>query len=1029
MIVKPMRLGVLRQVSSVSGGNQLWITVLGAFDMTASDDFLTEAQLWQTVAPALGATLLDAGMPKTCTEVLVAGDVCAPEGRTARSLVVHLELGPMRKRLAAFGQRWWRHGPDGPVMTRPERFERIPLGWHNAFGGDGHAENPIGKGANARAAINRGEPVELPMIEAPDALVTDIEHRPVPAGFGPRAVDAPSRLRFAGTYDDAWLRDGFPGPGRGLDPRYHNTACPDQQTDEELRGDEQFRLTSMHPRHTDLRGHLPGFRVRAFARQGEAFRELPIRCDTVWLFPNALMGIVLCRGGLAVADKEASDVAHVLLAYERLEEARRAPAHYRTALEERTDPETAALKLLDERPLKPELLPAAVEAVEEERRALGEELNRRREQAREAAVSNALGMAGLPAPPAGLFGDDSPLDVEIPVVTPGEIERLEVDLAGLKARVDALADRVEKEGEAQLAKVGDKLARSLPEAVRGADPRVRSLIDERLSRASTKLGNSLALPAVSAPEVPDAGVGAANPGLDQLFDRAGRALNGAAGPGASAWEQSSAGVSPALRRARNRALGRVDEDDPLARARELLATQAEAVPSGPRSGGASAASAAGAGNLFDAALQAIEVSQVATETAGHGTAGKLHSTPSDPRVGYFNEIARHAATAHASSDADARPEAGLADAQNRLDEAIERLKRLNADGRRASLEPMAPDEPLSEQDSTSLGALALDLAHGTDGLKGRDLAGADLRGADLSGMDLEGIFLERAKLAGVNLARAKLSTAVLTGADLTGADLTGADLTDSNLCGATLARVVLRDACLDRAQLFRSRLDGADLSGASLTEVSLIDASLVDARLAGAFMEDVQFLKCDMSRIALDGARLNKVMVVESETAGFRAPTARFERCALIGIRGEDADLTGAEFVRSACIGNAKLGRARMQGVVSRQSGWRGADLSGADLTAARFDENDLGEAILTGACLHRASLKRAVLHKADARGANFYGANLLEAQAQQVDFSHASLHRANLYSTDLTDARLAQCDLTGTNLVLTLMTKPANAE
>ena len=194
-------------------------------------------------------------------------------------------------------------------------------------------------------------------------------------------------------------------------------------------------------------------------------------------------------------------------------------------------------------------------------------------------------------------------------------------------------------------------------------------------------------------------------------------------------------------------------------------------------------------------------------------------------------------------------------------------------------------------------------------------------------------------------------------------------------------------------------------------------------------MEDVQFLKCDMSRIALDGARLNKVMVIESETAGFRAPAARFERCALIGIRGEDADLTGAEFVRSACIGNAKLGRARMQGVVSRQSGWRGADLSGADLTAARFDENDLGEAILTGACLHRTSLKRAVLHKADARGANFYGANLLEAQAQQVDFSRASLHRANLYSTDLTDAQLAQCDLTGTNLVLTLMTKPANAE
>ena len=1029
MIVKPMRLGVLRRVSSEPNGNQLWITALGAFDMNAAGDFLTEAQLWQTVAPALGATVLDSGMPKARTEVLVAGDVCAPQGRTVSNLVVHLELGPIRKRLAAFGRRWWRHAPDGPVMTSPEPFERIPLGWRNAFGGDGHAENPIGKGAMARAAINRGEPAELPMIEAPKALITDIEQHPVPADFGPRAEDAPSRLRFAGAYDDAWLRDGFPGPGKGLDPRYYNTACSDQQTDEELQGDEPFRLTSMHPQHSDLRGRLPGFRVRAFARQGEAFRELHMRCDTVWLFPNALMGIVLYRGGLAVADKEASDVPHVLLAYERLQEPRRAPAHYRIALEERTDPEMAALKLLDERPLKPELLPEAIEAVEEERRALAEELKRRQEQAREAAVSNALGMAGLPAPPAGLFGDDSPIEVDIPVVTPGEIERLEVDLAGLKAKVDALADRVEKEGQAQLAKVGDELGRALPRAVRGADPRIRSLIDERLTQASATMGNRVSLPAVKAPEIPDAGLGAANPGLDHLFDRAGRLLEGAAGPRAAAREQTNVGVSVALRRARNRALGRADEDDPLARARELLATQAEAVPNGLQPGGGRAAPAAGGANPFDAALQAIEGTQVAAATPGRWTAEKPNSIRSDPRVGYFNEIARHAAAAHASSNADARPKAGLADARSRLDETIERLDRLNADGRRASPEPMAPDEPLSEQDSASLGALALDLARGADGLKGRDLAGADLRGADLAGMDLEGIFLERAKLAGANLARANLSTAVLTGADLTGADLTGADLTDSNLCGATLAHVVLRDARLDRAQLLRSRLDGADLSGASLTEVALIDASLADARLAGAFIEDVQFLKCDMSRISLDGARLNKVVIVESETEGFRAPAARFERCALIGVQGEDADLTEAEFVRTAFIGNAKLSRARMQRVVSRQSGWRGADLSGADLTAARFDENDLGETILTDACLHRASLKRAVLHKANACGANFYGANLLEAQAQQVDFSRACLHRANLYSTDLTDAQLAQCDLTGSNLVLTLMTKPANAE
>ena len=1033
MIVKPTRLGVLRRVASNPDGSHLWITALGAFDLRSPGDFLTEAQLWQTAAPALGAGMLDAGMPKPCAEVLVAGDACAPAGHPLRGLVVNLELGPIRKRLAVFGRRCWRYGPDGPLMTRPESFERIPLEWSNAFGGPGHAENPLGKGADARAAMSRGKLAELPMVETPETVITEIEHRPAPAGLGPRAEDAPSRLRFAGAYDEAWLRDDFPGLGRGFDQRYYNAACPDQQTTSEIRGDERFRITSMHPDHMDLHGRLPGFRVRAFARRDDAVHEMPVRCDTVWLFPNALMGIVLFRGGLAVADKDASDVPHVMLAYERLADPRRSLAHYRTAFEERTDPEQAALKFFDERPLKPERLPAQIEAVEEERRALAEDMARRREQAREHAVANALGMAGLPAPPAGLFSVDSPVTAEIPVVTPGEIERLEVDLAGMKAKVDALADQVGKENESQLARVGHELAQAFPKTTQGSDPRLRSMIDDRLSQISTPMGGKPVLPAVGVPEVSDANASAIDPGLDRLFDRAGQLLDGGAGAAAARPEQASDGMSVALRRAQNRALGTVDEDDPFAGARASLAAQAASAKGGAGlgarpPGGAGSASADKGMSLFDKALQAIGGSHIAAAPARREKAANLNSRLADPRVGYFNEIARHLETAGASPGTDKAPEAGLEDARSKLEEASERFDQLNAEARRSCPEPIAPDEPLSEIDAVGLGALALRLVDGGEGLKGRDLAGANLSGANLAGMDLEGIFLERANLAGANFAGARLHGAVMTGADLTGADLTGADLTDSNLSSASLAHAQLCNARLDRAQLFRSRFDGADLDGASLTDVSLIEVGMAGARLTGATIHDAQFLKCDLSNIALDGARLNKVVFVESDTSGFRAPAARFERCALIGLQGENADLTEAEFVRCACIGDAKLGGARMAGLVSTHSGWRGADLTGADLTAARLDESDLGETKLADACLHRASLKRAVLRNTDATGANFYGATLLEAQVQDANFRRASLHRANLYSADLTDTDLTLSDVAGANLTLTVMTKPANA-
>ena len=1033
MIVKPTRLGFLRRVSSDGNGHRLWVTALGAFNLRSPGDFLTEAELWQTAAPALGTTLLDAGMPKPHAEVLMAGDACAPAGRTVRKLAVNLELGPIAKRLVVFGRRWWRFGPDGPLMTEPQPFERAPLGWNNAFGGPGCAENPLGKGADAKGAIRLGKLVELPMIEVPEALITDIEHRPAPAGFSPRAEDAPSRLAYAGDYDDTWLRDDFPGPGRGFDWRYYNVACPDQQTESEFRGDGPFRITSMHPEHTDLRGCLPGFRVRAFAHRRGKFEELAIRSDTVWLFPNALMGIVLFRSGIAVADTEASDVPHVMFAYERLDDPKRALTHYRTAFEERTgDPEIAALKLLDERPLKPERPPEEIEAVEEERRALAEEMAQRHDKVRAHAISTMCGAAGVPVPPSDLFRDDTPLPGEIPVVTPGEVKRMEADVAGLMAEIDSLVGKVEKQGEVQAAKMGQELKRFLPQIARGLDPRTRALLDDRLSTVPALGGGDGPLSLADLTDASDSGSGPSASGLDDLFARAGQALGDEAGAAPAASGQSGAGTSVALRRARNRALGTVDEDDPIARVSASLAWQRDALRSGAASVGGNADDAMPALSVQGSSLsgKAAEVLQGSPDAPAAGAAGgKPGSVAADPRLAYFDEVARVLASNHAASASDAAAESALDDAQSAVADACERLDASKVQARRSSPEPIAPEEPLSASDAASLGAFALELERGGEGLKGRDLAGADLSGADLAGKDLGGIFLEQAKLAGANLSGAKLANAALTHADLTGADLSGADLTDSNLSGANLAHSRLRDARLDRAQLFRSRFDGADLSGVSLSEASLIEASLADVRLAGAVVRDVQFLKCDLSRIALDGARLNNVVLVESDTTGFRAPAARFERCALIGLQAEDADLTEAEFVRSTCIGDAKLARARMSGLVSRSSGWRGADLHDADLTAARFDESDLGETNLTGTCLHRASFRRAILHKANAAGANFYGATLLEAQAREVDFTRASLHGANLYSADLTDARLALCDLTAANLTLTLMRKPASAE
>ena len=1062
MIVKPTKLGVLRRVSAGGEGYRLWITALGAFDLLSPGDFLPEAQLWQTAAPALGATPLDAGMPKPRVEVLVVGDVCAPRNDPVRHLLMNLELGPIQKRIVAFGRRWWRYGPDGPVMSEPEPFERVRLGWENAFGGPGFAANPLGKGIDARKLMSQRIPAELPQIETPASLILNIDHHPAPAGLGPRPEDAPGRIGFAGTYDEAWLRDGFPGHAKDFDWRYYNTACPDQQTDVELTGNERYRLTGMHPDHAEFQGRLPGFRVRAFARQVEAFIELPMRCDTVWFFPNAAMGMVLFRGGLVVQDSEASSVSDVLLAYERLTDPQRALGHYETALNERTDLERAALKFFDERPLKPERLPEEVAAVEAERQAIREENDKREEQAREHSLAAAFRRAGLPLPPPALLKDDTPLPVQIPVVTPGEIERLEVDMTTLVKTADTLQDYAEKQRKNLLAQTERELRRAT-QAFGQIDPQARPLLTDPLRQVSKNVSEALgkkidlALPAPTGAPLPDAfkraeealkksPTEAAAPQMSDIFKRAEEALKKSPTE-VAAKAQTKNGISLGLYRARQRALGEIDAEDPLTKAlaqldeaqgvqkrvgKQATETLEQARSALPSPGMAPPAPV----NPFETALQGLRSESLAKEPAAKEAAGKLSAALASPGGEYLTSVMKATKSDKASppselpaDDISDRVEGSMAEAREKIEQTREESETLRADGRRTSPEPMAPEEPLSPEDAEVLGLLALELARGRDGLCGRDLAGADLTGADLAGLNLTGIFLERAVLKGANLAGAKLHRAVLTGADLTGADLTGADLTDANLSGAIMMEARLCEARLENVSLYHSRLDRADLSRARLIAVNPIEARLTNACLTAAEIRDVSFLKCDMAGIVLDEARLHGVTCIETRLAGLAARAARFERCVLIGLDGDDADLTGLEFINSACIGEAKLNRARLTGLVAPGSGWRGAEMRDADLTAARLDEADLGETNLAGACLHRASLKRAVLHKADCTGTNFFGATLLEAQAQAADFTQASFHMANLYSTDLSDAVLTLCDLTGANLTHTAMTRPANAE
>jgi uncharacterized protein YjbI with pentapeptide repeats len=144
-------------------------------------------------------------------------------------------------------------------------------------------------------------------------------------------------------------------------------------------------------------------------------------------------------------------------------------------------------------------------------------------------------------------------------------------------------------------------------------------------------------------------------------------------------------------------------------------------------------------------------------------------------------------------------------------------------------------------------------------------------------------------------------------------------------------------------------------------------------------------------------------------------------------LKTDRTQLAKAPDLRSVRFIEANLSKAKFM-----QEDLSGADLSGADLNQAHLNQANLQYANLSGANLSGACLIEAHLDMANLNGANFTGVTLSGAHIQGADLSGtdlsgANLHRmylvranlqgANLCGADLRAATLLESDLTGADL------------
>lgn len=839
-VIKPMKVAVLNRVVEHAGQPHFHIAAMLGFPLASSRALFDELAFWAAVGAALGSSgVIDDGFAKARGEVLVAGSFHAPGGAPLPASYVRVKLGSLDKRLAVIGNRCWRDG----VPTEPEPISTLPIDWSHAFGGAGFARNPYGKGFGPIEVEGRLTHL-LPNVERHGALLRSTSEHPEPSGFLPMDVSFAQRRSRAGTYDQKWFEEHFPGLPADAAPTFFNTAPEDQWIDGFFRGDESFLVENMHPDAPKIEGRLPGLVARCFVTHrtsdGERFIEIPLRWDTVWLFPSTGAGVVIAHGTLPVSEDDAADVVHLLCACE--DPATPRPVeHYRATLARRLDKDKGAIAGLSDSDLMPPRGSGVALNMGETdigRWVKSEDLHarnmRRGEERRRAELRVQIEAEGLDPKD---YLEDQPPEPEVPPMD--DPDALEAYVETQLARLDELRADLEAKQAAAV------------EQARKTAAEMGEDYDAMMDQAS-KHGMGPPKPPLDDPELADldpelrAQLQRQHKDLVEMYQRLGHLQSTAVAMDAEASDRARIVVALA------RDLG------------ESLA--------GRDFTGANLAGMKLAGVDFSGAF--LEAADLAGCDLSGADLSRAVLAKADLRGADLSGAKLHGANFGGARLGDAvLDNADLTDAVlSRVDVSCARL----AGARLTGVDWLESKLGSADLSGAVLGPCNL---FNTD-LRGARLSGADLSEANLIDCQLDGADLSKTRLAkttfvrcsgrdvsfrgahfqhgvmvhGSSFPRADFRDADMEHATVRGTTLVGARFDGSNLASADLSECDVNGASFDRAVMTSCLLIRTNLDGASLRGANLMDALASKAKLPAADFTGANLYRADMSR-ALSDAR------------------------------------------------------------------------------------------------------------------------------------------------------------------------------
>ncbi|HEY7776727.1 MAG TPA: DUF2169 domain-containing protein, partial [Kineobactrum sp.] len=858
-------------------------------------------------------------------------------------------LGPQGKVLDVHGDRYWSLAG----MAGPAPMTRMLVSYCHAFGGVGFNDNPDGMGMGV-SSRNGEERHWLPNVEYPDDRVSGPDSRPRPAALDRVDLTWAPRQRLGGTYDDEYLRTTMPDPADDLDWGFFNDGAPDQWLDDFLQGDEPWVLENLHPEHPKLSGHLPGIRARVFIEQqatavpdryqGEReedrpkpepqWRELPLKLDTVWFFPDQNLGILIHRGTTASDSFEGSDVLRLLIAHENSADPQRPDSHYRTEMARRIDPQKGALYSMNTLPLIPEGCPCGfsllagddAQSLEMLRMASMQNYGDQQQAAAmtqaEAARAQALESLAQSGVDPRAIAPDNARAVLDGTATVAE----DPDVKALKALIDRIAPGAsDPAGQVDISQVDFAAMDELP------------LVAARMQTAKTSQVRALLLEQIETLSREQGHVEGMQAALVSLRERLADLDRPPMLPRTDLRQQQQ-GLTDAMAKLEQqvtqaRAMGQCQVDDAtLARYRTDMAA-------------------------MEVQLAASDKALKDSYRQGAHRMGACRS----PHPGREVEIARALLAAAAQGRSVVGGDYAFTDLRGAdlrgvdlSDAYLEYADLTDADLRGANLE-----------NAILAHAILCRTRFSRACLRGANLGASQIEAADFSDCDLDGATFGQATLVRAVLQRINLPNMMegfintrFDSVDFSGANLAGGHFIERDLSGCRFT-----GAGLDGVSFLQCQLRGADFTGASLTGTNLVEADCRDASFAGALLDNTRFVSaCNLRRSRWQGvlasaANFREADMRGADLSGGRFPGCDFSGANLTGVKAQGAAFVRAQFFNARLI-DADLCGADLMEASLLQAHCQGADFRDSNCYSVSFLKATLGDNRFHGADLTNTLLK-----------------------------------------------------------------------